>query len=422
MHWLLVATLLAADPPAAGAAAAPQQDDAEKKKLEQEIEKELGTTPGRAPAPGAAAQPQAGGAPPPSGAAPPAPAQGGAPATPQGQTGGNPLARVLLLPDISAIGSVALAWNRLDVGALSPRADPFAPPHTLQPIFQELELGIQAVVDPYARADAFLSFTEGGVEIEEAYLTTLTLPYALQARAGKFFAPIGRQNQQHGHIFDFVDLPLALARLLAVDQLKGPGVDLAWLAPLPWYTELRLSYQSAAPGFEARPRDGGFGRLVQFFDVAEASTLGLGLSGGRMGEGGSAGWRDVLGVDAYLRMRPPQGRSYVALQGEIVARHLDEVPADAASAIETAGWAYGGYAQAVWRDGAYYEYGVRYERAPALGGGPEHRASLLAGWLPSEFQRLRAQLSYDRLPGGRDGLEMLLQTEFAVGAHGAHPF
>jgi hypothetical protein len=429
MHWLILAILLAAvPPPAASAAQGPaQQDEEEKKKLEKEIEKELGAkpqaprpvTPGTTPP---LAQPSTAGQGEPGGAPQAAVPGGQGQTAPQGQTGGNPFARLLLLPDISAIGSVALAWNRLDVGALSPRGDPFAPPHTLEPIFQELELGVQAVVDPFARADVFISFADEGVEIEEAYLTTLRLPYALQARVGKFFVPIGRQNQQHGHIWDFVDRPLALARLLGVDALKGPGVDLAWLAPLPWYAELRFTFQSAAPDLETRARGGVFGRFAQFFDVGAASTLGLGLAGGRMGEGGSSGWRDLAGVDAYLKIRPPQTRSYLALQGEVVARHLDEVPRDAESAIETAGWAYGGYAQAVLRDGPYFEYGVRYERAPALTGGPEHRASLLAGWLPSEFQRLRVQVSYDRLPGGQDGLEAILQAEFAVGAHGAHPF
>jgi hypothetical protein len=97
-------------------------------------------------------------------------------------------------------------------------------------------------------------------------------------------------------------------------------------------------------------------------------------------------------------------------------------PEGAALAIDVPGTAWGGYAQAVLRDGPYFEVGARVERAPAEVGGGEERASLLAAWLPSEFERLRAQLSYDRLPGGRDGLEALLQLEFAIGAHGAHPF
>ncbi|MFL5264589.1 MAG: hypothetical protein ACJ79L_19490 [Anaeromyxobacteraceae bacterium] len=419
MHPLFIAALVAAT----GALAAPGEtapappasagSEEERKKLEADIAKELGAAPGASAAP-----PSAGPGTPPAdaGATPAAPAQG--------QAGGNPFARILLLPDISAIGSFALAWNQLDAGALSPRSDPFAPAHTVQPVFQELELGLQAVVDPYARADAFLAFGSEGVEIEEAYLTTLGLPLSLQARAGKLFAPFGRVNQQHGHVWDFVDRPLALVRLLAPDGLKGPGLDVAWLAPVSWYAELHLAYLAAAPAFEPSERNGGYARLVQFFDVGDTSTLGVGVSAGRLQEQGGGGSRDLLGADAYLKIRPARSRSYVALQAEVVARHLDGAapPDGAALAIDVPGTAWGGYVQAVLRDGPYVEYGVRVERAPAEVGGGEERASLLAAWLPSEFERLRAQLSYDRLPGGRDGLEALLQLEFAIGAHGAHPF
>jgi hypothetical protein len=323
------------------------------------------------------------------------------------------------------VGSAALAWNRLDVETLSPRSEPFAPAHTVQPIFQELELGLQAVVDPYARADVFVAFSDEGAEVEEAYLTTLGLPLGLQVRAGKLFAPFGRLNQQHPHMFDFVDRPLALARLLAVESLGGPGLDVAWLAPTPWFAELRLAYQALTPGFEESSRNAGVARLAQFFDVGEASTLGVGVSAARMDEGRDA-WRDLLGGDVYLKIRSPRSRSYLALQGEVVAQRLSGLEAAEAEGEEVAadpnGTQWGGYVQALWRQNPMFAYGARYERAPAVAGGPENRVSALATWLPSEFQRIRLQLSYDRLPGGQDGFEAVLHLEFSIGAHGAHTF
>jgi hypothetical protein len=413
MHWLLVASVLAAAQGGAEGALSPE----EQKKLEEEIAKELGQAP-QPSAPGAA-QPQA----PPAASAPAAGAQGEPPAPPSAAgTGGNPFARLMLLPDISAIGSAALAYNQLDVASLSPRGDPFAPSAgQLKPLFQELELGIQAVVDPYARADVFLSFASEGVEVEEAYLTTLQLPAGLQVRAGKLFAPVGRLNQQHGHVWTFVDRPLALARLLGPDALKGPGLDVAWLAPTPWFAEVHLAYLSATPGFETAERNGGYARLAQFFDLGEAETLGVGISGGWLDEPGSGAWRRIYGADAFLKVRPPSSRSYLALQGELLLRTLDAN----GGATDLAGSLWGGYLQASVRDGPYWEFGARAERAPATGlatGAPEVRYAALATWLPSEFQRLRGQLAWARLPGGQDGLEALLQVEFAIGAHGAHPF
>ena len=407
MHWLIAATLLAAAEPAAPAAQ-PAVDP----ELEEEIAKELGAPlPPRAPAPDSTAGQgaQGGGE---------APAAQGQPAA-----GGNPLARLLLLPDISAIGDFAGAYDTADVAGLSPRSGPYGDAHKVTPLFQELELGLQSVIDPYARADIFLSFTPDGVDVEEAYLTTLSLPAGFQVRAGKFFSPFGRLNQQHPHVWDFVDAPLAMDRLLSADTLKGPGADVAWLAPLPWYAELHLAGQTTRPGFLAEDRRTLVARLQQFFDVSEGTTVGVGLSGASIEEPLPGASDLVGGADLFLKLRPVTSRSYVALQGEVFVRRL--------RGTADAGTRAGGYVQAVYRDGPFWEYGVRGEIAPAVlpgttlapsGSGEEYRCSALAVWLPSEFQRIRAQLAWDRLPGGRDGLEALLQLEFVIGSHGAHPF
>lgn len=335
-------------------------------------------------------------------------------------TGGNPVARLLLLPDISAIGRGAMAWNQRDVATESPRAGPFAPGGKVQPVFQELEVALQAVVDPYARADVFLSFAAEGAGVEEAYLTTLTLPWDLQVKAGKLFAPFGRLNQQHPHTWDFVDAPLASTRLVSDESLKGAGADLAWLAPVPWFAELHLAYQETTPAGETTGRRTGTARLVQFVEVADGATLGVGLSGARLQEPGPGAWRDLFGADLLLRIRPPAGRGYLVLQGELLGRRLS----GAADPLLD-GTRLGGYAQALLRQGAPWAWGLRWETAPTAApgrSGPEQRFTALATWFPSEFQRLRLQVSHDRLPGGRQGLEALLALEFNIGAHGAHPF
>lgn len=344
-------------------------------------------------------------------------------AAPAGQ-GGNPLARLLLLPDISAVGRAALAWNELDAGTLSPRQGPVAPAGKVQPVFQELELGLQAVVDPWLRADAFLAFGQEGASVEEAYVTTLGLPAGLQLRAGTLYAPFGRQNQQHAHAWDFADAPLSQARLVAVDGLKGPGLSASWLAPLPWFTELTVAYQETVPGLETAGRRTGLCRLLQYLDLGEAATLGVGLSAARLDErvaqeaGPGDGWRDLLGLDVYLKIRPPESRGSLALQGELFARRVHGAADPAADGRDL-----GGYAQAFLRLSPAWGLGLRWDRAPAASGpGAEQRWSGLASWNPSEFSRLRLQVSRDQLPGGPSGLEALLGLEFSIGAHGAHAF
>ncbi len=418
MRYVVLAGLLAAgaaaaqEPQAAAAATPPAPGDAARKaeehrRLEEQIAKELGVSPAPAASPGA----------------PPGPALAPPPAPPPASAaplGGNPFARVLMLPDVSAIGSGALVWNQKDVQVVSPRSDPYGPGGKVQPVFQELEVALQSVVDPYARADVFLTFHPDGAGVEEAYLTTLGLPAGLQIRAGTLKSPFGRMNQQHPHVWDFVGTPLPMARLLAVDALEGPGVDVAWLAPVPWFLELHLAYQDTVPGFETVGRRTGVAHLLQYFDVAEGTTLGVGLSAARLDEPGAGAWRDLYGADLFLKIRPPQGRAYLTLQGELFARRLSGL-ADAGQD----GTRLGGYLQALWRQNAYWGYGVRWEGAPAAGpglSGAENRWTALATWYPSEFQRLRLQVSDDRLPGGSTGWEALLAMEFIIGAHGAHPF
>lgn len=391
----------AADPPpqavqsgeqVAPAAATPKSD--EQKTLEEQIKKELGQ------------------------GQPPGPASGVPPAAaPSGATGTSPYARLLLIPDISAIGDFASAYDTRDVSRDSPRAerDPRSPPHKLAFQFQELELGFQAVVDPYARADVFVSFEQGSVDVEEAYLTSLTLPGGLQLKAGKFRSPVGRLNQEHPHVWDFIDAPLALSRVVSsAEALLGPGVDVAWLAPLPWYAELSAALQSTSPQFAGSERLTAILHLSQFFGLGEGNTLGVGLTAGRMDEPAPAKWRDLGAIDAYLRIRPVAGRAYVILQGEFFARRIQVPGPDETTA--------GSYVQAIWRPGPYVDYGLRWEEARAVGGGIEQRLSGLVGWFPSEFQKLRFQVAYDDLPRGRVGLEAIVHLEFVIGAHGAHPF
>jgi hypothetical protein len=280
-----------------------------------------------------------------------------------------------------------------------------------------VELALQATVDPYVRGDVFLTFSPQGVEVEEAYLTTLSLPWGLQVKAGKIYAPFGRTSQLHRHQWTFTDQPLSMQRLVAAEGLNGAGADVAWLTPLPWFAELHLAYQATLPGFGADLQLTGTARLVQFFDLSDWATLGVGLSWSLFQASGPLQWKNLAGADLYLKLRDPAGRSYAILQGEVFGRQLGEQP------FADARW--GGYAQAVWRIDRNWEVGVRYDNAPAplaLAPGTEQVWTALGSYLPSEFLRVRLQPALVLLPGSQTGFQGLLSFEFTIGAHGAHPF
>lgn len=93
------------------------------------------------------------------------------------------------------------------------------------------ELGLVSTVDPYLDAAVFLHFFDGGVEIEEAYLTSRNLPYNFRLRGGKFLSDFGRQNNQHHHAWSFADMPLVYEAFLGNHGIQEIGAQLQWIAP-----------------------------------------------------------------------------------------------------------------------------------------------------------------------------------------------
>src|SRR4051812_17677012 len=167
--------------------------------------------------------------------APAAAATGEAPQT-------SPRGSQTLNPDISAILDANFGYQRRapqflngddpDLGASGGR-------HAVGFTAQEVELAFSAIVDPYFRGDVFLTIPNlDGLEVEEAVATTTSLPWNLQIKAGSFRSAFGRQNGQHLHVQDFTRRPLINAAFLGADGLRGPGAQVSWLAPLPFFLTL----------------------------------------------------------------------------------------------------------------------------------------------------------------------------------------
>jgi hypothetical protein len=208
-----------------------------------------------------------------------------------------------------------------------------------------------------------------------------------------------------------------MQRLVGPEGLNGAGADVAWLTPLPWFAELHVAYQATAPGFGGELQATATGRLVQFFDLSDAATLGVGLSWSFFLADVAGQWRNLAGADLYLKLRDPASRSYWIVQGEVFGRQL------AYDSFADARW--GGYGQVVWRIDRSWEVAARYDSAPApvaYAGGTQHTFTALATYYTSEFLRVRLQPSAILLPGGQTGFQALANFEFTIGAHGAHPF
>jgi hypothetical protein len=339
----------------------------------------------------------------------------------------------------------------------------------------ETELAIAANIDPYFRGVAIASLApEGGVEVEESYFQTLALPAGFTVKGGRFFSSIGYLNEQHQHVWDFQDAPLAYKAFLG-GQLKQDGVQAKWIAPTDLLVELgaELSAGDQFPGSDRNKNGVGGSALFAHLggDVGASTAWRTGVSYLRTSPSDRS-YADVdsLGVpvtntfngtsrlwvaDAILKWAP-NGNSTITnfkLQGEYFRRMEDGQltyddtggsnlfggPVAGAYDSRQSGW----YAQGVYQFMPQWRTGYRYDRLNfgtvgngiVLGGlGPSaadfpvltpysaRRDTLMLDWSPTEFSRLRLQLASDRSRLGLTDNQVFVQYIYSLGAHGAHQF
>ncbi len=290
---------------------------------------------------------------------------------------------------------------------------------------RESELGLQAIIDPYAKADIFLSFGEEGVEVEEGYATFTSLPADLLLKVGRMRAAFGKVNTMHLHTLPWPDQPLPVVNLLGGEEgWIGTGVSAARLLPLgDTFSEATLQvFRGEAAGLFDGPRRGDLaynGHYRIFRDLTDASNLDLGFSYGR-GPNGTATGKDTAlsGLDFTYRWKPLATASYrsATIRGEVIRSRREE-PLGAQTAL---GWFLSGDYQLAkrWSVGARLESSERADDAARRDTGQ----AFLITFMPSEFSALRAELRRRRFDLGETANELLLQLQFAIGAHGAHPF
>lgn len=361
--------------------------------------------------------------------APPAAAQAG-------DVGQAPAATRITTPDIAAILNVALAWfsdedNAMQTGGHDPRTNGFT--------LQQLELSLGASVDPYFRLDANLVFSQFGVEVEEAYATTLSLPARLQVRAGQFLTRFGRHNPTHPHSWAFIDQPIVIGKMLGSEGNRGLGAELSWLAPTPWFVEVsgavtdpqgeccaRSFLGADSIGLQSPLDVQATGHLKQYFPFGPDWSLQWGLSAATGPNASGNGNRTLLaGTDLYLRWRPTSGTSgrAVSLQVESIFRSR-QVPRDVLQDI-------GGYSQLVWDLNRRFALGARHDVVSGVRNdtldpewsGTRCRMTALATFRPSHFSaiRLQAARAHDRADNTTSWSGMV-SLEVVAGAHGAHTY
>jgi len=334
----------------------------------------------------------------------------------------------LMNPNISVIG-----WFQGEAGRR--HADPGV---SLPPALdmKEAELGFQSIVDPYARADFFVSVGREGVELEEGYIDWFHLPHDLALKVGKFRADFGKFNRTHPPETAFADRPLVHERYFGDEGLAGAGADLSWQVPNPWALVtldgeiLNTPTAAESPFFDrARRRDLLYvARASGYYDLTDAVNMTLGGSYAH----GAAGQdynpvalssrtmtAQLGGVDLTLRWKNPRRSIYRSAfwQTEVL---WGKRGAAGGSSVGTAGmFTHFEYQFARrWRAGARYDY----TQMPSDRSQHEEAGLAYVTFQPTEFTSLSLQgRQARRFDGAKETLGFLKLT-FNIGPHGAHPF
>lgn len=386
----------------------------------------------------------------------------------------------LRLIDIGTDILFAAGWSTADNSELKDLEGGEHDPKRRGFTLQQAEFSFAGAVDPYFRGDAFVVFTDDGVELEEAFFTTTSLPWDLQLEGGFFFTEFGLNNPRHPHQWLWLDQPVINTRLFGGDGLRSAGVRLGWLLPTPWFSQLSVGAQNAngetTVSFLGADGEGGHdheeegeddspttigGRPAVFNDVenlgdllylvrwenVEAWSLLDGTTTARVGAsalfGPNASGSDertwIYGSDLTVKWRPSRnfrGWPHVIWKTEWMKRDFD------AAAVVDDGILLPSTTLHDWgiRTEVFYGFrypwgaGVRYEYATGSGqsvGGRSndpfrdnrHRVSPLLSYQPTEFSRIRLQYNWDDAQhlGGSEN-SVWTSVEVLFGAHPAHQF
>ena len=340
----------------------------------------------------------------------------------------------------------------------------------------ETELTASANVDDwfFAQATIGLHEDEGSTEVdlEEAFIDTLSLPVGLGLRIGRFFTETGYTNTKHTHAWDFADAPLTSQAFLG-QQYRDDGLRLTWLAPTDIFMEFGLE-ALRGEGFPAGGDGNEFlGGAQNYFarigtDVGASNSFRVGLShlraepkdrqaghahAGHADETFSfAGDSNLSALDFVWKWAPngdARTRNFV-FQTEYFHRDEDgrvTFTDDLGEAlIPYDGTQQGFYAQGIYQFMPRWRAGLRYDKlwsdnnlrvasntsgeanddlldeSGLLGGHDPWRWTLMADYSHSEFSRLRVQYARDHSRPGDADDQFLLQYIMTLGAHGAHKY
>jgi len=287
-------------------------------------------------------------------------------------------------PEISITGDVRAGFN-----SPGPQTQPFIP--------REFELGLQSALDPFSVAKVFISFSQDGVDAEEAYAYWTGLPGHTRVDFGKFRQQVGELNRWHLHALPEDEYPLVLQRYFGNEGLSATGASLYW--PLPfsgsagtfeWYGQVTRGDNTTL--FAAGNRPAYLSQLSGFWQFSRSTYAQVSVTG-IYGTNPDSSLKTVVGgVAARFSWRPPERAKYkeFTIRSEVYSFRRQIAGAGPTKL--------GGYVDATWKLSGSWVLGVRgdWVEPPAPLSGHEWEVVPTLMFWESEFVYLRAQWTHHR--------------------------
>ena len=342
---------------------------------------------------------------------------------------------------------------------------------------RDVHLGVGAAIDADFRGDFMIALDhDSRVMLMEGALSTTSLPWGLQVRAGRFQIPFGKQNPTHRVFLPTIDYPHVIQRFFGVHGAGGTGFSVGvgsrWLG---FRQEIILTAleefpeQDHAGGgehaeqghvtFEPVPASpanrtleglGYTARLRTSWELSPASVLEVSVSGGTgrstqpfgcetvghfepcraaRGETGVNARQSVLGADVTLRWQPRGATSAPSLliQSEFMRQQnaAPRLPRGAPPEAVYLGPSEdpaGAYALARFQASRRVFVVGRYDWVESVVAGERNTVagSTYLQFVPSELTKFALAFERLRPPIGASRNRILLQATIGVGTPNVH--
>ncbi len=150
---------------------------------------------------------------------------------------------------------------------------------------REVELALEAPLDPFTRGKTFISITKDAISIEEAYMEWLNLPLNMNLKIGIFYSEFGPLNRYHDHALPQFDRPRALVNLFTNKGLGGTGLSSSFMLPEIIFADASTLDLTVVRGTDTGNNfsfdNNGFlyiGQFKNFYDISQNSYFEVRIS------------------------------------------------------------------------------------------------------------------------------------------------